>query len=118
MQAATAGDQYTWALVGADGITPLAVSGVTSTQVAIAGPYDTQALALAAGAVSGVLFPATLGTTPPTASWVTTISGSNGAANTTYPVGGWYAHEIVLIFSSGSVAKSNLFALQISDSIV
>lgn len=118
MQAATAGDQYSWALVQADGTTPLTATGVASIAVAISGPYLTQAAALAAPFTAGASLPASLTTPPPTANWVTTIAGNNSAKQTTYPTGGWYAHQIVIDYTAGAIAKSQVFALQIQDSII
>lgn len=117
MQASTAGDQYSWTLTESDGVTPLPLTNVTIAQVAIAGPFQTETAALAASFTSGIVDTASLNTSPPTASWVTTIAGKNGAQITTYPVGGYYTHQIILTYSTGSVAKSALFVIQVSDSI-
>lgn len=117
MQANTVGDEYTWNLTESDGATQFPMSGVTSAQVAIAGPFTTAAAALAAGAASGILFPATLNATLSQAAWVTIVAGDNGQTKTTYPTGGYYVHQVVLNYSNGSIAKSRLFVIQISDSI-
>jgi hypothetical protein len=116
MQAATAGDQYSWALTESDGSTPFPLTGVSSVEVAIAGPYTTQTAALAAADNSGIPSPATY--TGNTISWVTTIQGNNGATATTYPDGGYYTHQIVINYTSGLIAKSRLFVLQLLDSII
>ena len=117
MQANTIGDTYVWGLVETDGATPLPLSGVSTAKIAIAGPYTTSALAMAASSTAGTLYPATFTTSPPTVTWITTISGQNGATQTTYPSGGYYAHQVVITYSNGNVAKSRTFCLQISGSI-
>jgi hypothetical protein len=118
MQAATAGDQYSWALVEADGVTQISTAGISSSMIAIAGPFISQAAALAASLTSGQMTPVVVSSSPSTASWVTTIAGHNSATQTTYPEGGWYVHQIVLNYTAGAVAKSQLFALQLMDSII
>ena len=117
MQANTIGDTFSWSLVETDGATPFPLTGVSIAKVAIAGPYTTNALAVAASSTAGTLYPATYIASPPTVSWVTTISGQNSATQTTYPSGGYYAHQIVITYANGNLAKSRTFVLQISGSI-
>jgi hypothetical protein len=119
MQASTAGDQYNWALTESDGLTPFPLVNATTAHVAIAGPYPSQSAAWAATFTSGLANTelATLTSSPPMASWVTTIAGNSGAQRTTYPTGGFYVHQILITYSTGAIAKSNLFVIEISDSI-